>query len=79
VLICGSLILALVFGTRQSFGIFLKPMSLDLGYSRETFAFALALQNLVWGFAQPFTGWIADKYGASKALMVGNYLDGSRR
>ena len=71
VLVCGSLILALVFGTRQSFGIFLKPMSLDLGYSRETFAFALALQNLVWGFAQPFTGWIADKYGASKALLIG--------
>jgi predicted MFS family arabinose efflux permease len=71
VLICGSLILALVFGIRQSFGIFLKPMSLDLGYGRETFAFALALQNLIWGFAQPFTGWIADKYGASKALLIG--------
>jgi predicted MFS family arabinose efflux permease len=71
VLICGSLILALALGTRQSFGIFLKPMSIDLGYGRETFAFAIALQNLVWGIAQPFTGWIADKYGASKALLIG--------
>ncbi|HWR09692.1 MFS transporter [Sporomusa sp.] len=70
-LTCGSLILALALGFRQSFGIFLKPMSLDLGYSRETFAFALALQNLVWGITQPFTGWIADKYGASKALLIG--------
>ncbi|GMA99139.1 MFS transporter [Pelosinus sp. IPA-1] len=71
VLICGSIILALALGTRQSFGIFLKPMSLDLGYSRETFSFAIALQNLVWGIAQPFTGWIADRYGASKALLIG--------
>jgi len=70
-LTCGSLILALALGFRQSFGIFLKPMSLDLGYSRETFAFALALQNLVWGITQPFTGWIADRYGASKALLIG--------
>ncbi len=71
VLICGSAILALAFGIRQSFGIFLKPMSLILGYGRETFAFAMALQNLVWGIAQPFTGLIADRYGASKALLIG--------
>lgn len=71
VLVCGSLILALALGTRQSFGIFLKPMTTDLGYSRETFAFAIALQSLAWGIAQPFTGWIADQYGASKALLIG--------
>ncbi|XFO68458.1 L-lactate transporter [Sporomusa silvacetica DSM 10669] len=46
-------------------------MSVDIGYSRETFAFALALQNLAWGITQPFTGWIADRYGASKALLIG--------
>jgi len=46
-------------------------MNLDLGYSRETFSFAITLQNLIWGIAQPFTGWIADKYGASKALLIG--------
>jgi MFS family permease len=46
-------------------------MTGDLGYSRETFSFALALQNLVWGITQPFTGWIADRYGTSKALLIG--------
>jgi predicted MFS family arabinose efflux permease len=70
-LVCGSIILALALGFRQSFGIFLKPMTGDLGYSRETFSFALALQNLVWGITQPFTGWIADRYGTSKALLIG--------
>jgi MFS family permease len=70
-LICGSIILALALGFRQSFGIFLKPMTGDLGYGRETFSLALALQNLVWGITQPFTGWIADKYGTSKALLIG--------
>lgn len=70
-LVCGSIILALALGLRQSFGIFLKPMTGDLGYSRETFSFALALQNLVWGITQPFTGWIADRYGTNKALLIG--------
>ena len=48
VLACGSIILMLSLGIRQSFGLFLQPMSSDLGWGRETFAFALALQNVVW-------------------------------
>jgi hypothetical protein len=70
VLACGSLILMLSLGTRQSFGLFLQPMSMDLGWGRETFAFALALQNLVWGLAQPFAGMIADKFGAARIIVV---------
>ena len=47
VLLCGGIILTLAMGTRQGFGLFLQPMTLDLGWSRETFAFAMALQNLI--------------------------------
>lgn len=46
-------------------------MTLDLGWGRETFAFAIALQNLVWGLAQPFAGAIADRYGAGRVLAGG--------
>ena len=60
----------LSLGTRQSFGLFLQPMSSDLGWGRETFAFALALQNLVWGVAQPFAGMIADKFGAARVIVT---------
>jgi hypothetical protein len=49
VLACGSLILMLSLGTRQSFGLFLQPTIGTLGWGRETFSLAIALQNLVWG------------------------------
>jgi MFS family permease len=74
VLACGSVILMLALGTRQSFGLFLQPMSSDLGWGRETFAFALALQNLVWGVAQPFAGMIADRLGAARVLVCAGLL-----
>ena len=56
ILLSGALILALSLGVRHGFGLFLAPMSADFGWGREVFAFAIALQNLVWGLAQPFTG-----------------------
>ena len=61
VLACAGLILMLSLGTRQSFGLFLQPFSSSHGWGREIFAFAIAMQNLVWGLAQPFSGVIADK------------------
>ena len=76
VLACGGLILMLALGTRQSFGLFLRPMSLDLGWGREAFSFAIALQNLVWGLAMPFTGAIADRYGAGRVLVAGGLAYG---
>jgi MFS family permease len=66
----------LALGTRQSFGLFLRPMSLDLGWGREAFSFAIALQNLVWGCAMPFTGAIADRYGAGRVLVAGGLAYG---
>jgi MFS family permease len=74
ILVCGSLILMLSLGTRQSFGLLMQPMTSDLGWGREAFAFALGMQNLVWGLAQPFAGMIADKYGAGRVAAVGGVL-----
>jgi MFS family permease len=71
ILVCGGLILMLALGTRQSFGLFLRPMSMDLGWGREAFSFAIALQNLVWGCAMPFAGAIADRYGPARVLTAG--------
>lgn len=69
--VCGGLIVWLAVGTRQSFGLFLQPITGDLGWGREVFAFALALQNLMWGLAQPFAGMVADRYGSGRVLVVG--------
>jgi predicted MFS family arabinose efflux permease len=71
VLACSSAILFLALGTRQGFGLFLQPMCSALGWGRETFSAAIALQNLLWGLAQPFAGAIADRFGAGRVLVVG--------
>jgi predicted MFS family arabinose efflux permease len=71
VLVCASAILFLALGTRQGFGLFLQPMCSALGWGRETFAAAIALQNLLWGLAQPFAGAVADRFGAGRVLAVG--------
>ena len=68
VLVCASVVLILSFGIRTSFGIFLDPVSTDLGLGRERFAFAIAIQNLLWGLAQPFAGAIADRYGSGRVV-----------
>lgn len=73
-LLGASLILALSLGIRHGFGLFLTPMSTEFGWGREVFAFAIALQNLVWGLAQPITGALADRFGARKAIVVGGVL-----
>lgn len=74
VLVAAGLILMLALGTRQGFGLFLQPMCSALGWGRETFSAAIALQNLVWGLAQPFTGMIADRFGAARVTAVGGLL-----
>jgi predicted MFS family arabinose efflux permease len=74
VLAAGAILLALSLGIRHTFGLFLAPMSRDNGWTREVFAFAIALQNLVWGLAQPLAGRFADRFGASKAILGGSAL-----
>jgi len=77
ILVSGGLILMLALGTRQSFGLFLRPMSMDLGWGREAFSFAIALQNLVWGCAMPFAGAIADRYGGGRVVAAGGLAYGA--
>ena len=74
VLIAGSILLALAFGIRHSFGIFLIPISEKNQWGREVFAMGLAFQNLMWGIWQPFTGRISDKIGAGVVVCVGSIL-----
>jgi len=74
VLVCGAIILTLGLGIRASFGLFLQPMSTDLGWGRSHFSFAMALSNLIWGLAQPFFGAWADKKGAGRVVAVSGLL-----
>lgn len=67
----GCVISLVSFGIRSGFGVFLEPMSSDLGWGREIFALAIAIQNLMWGVCQPVAGAIADRYGAARVLSVG--------
>ncbi len=70
----GCLIAALAFGPRSSLGFFLAPLSNANHWGRDVFAFALAVQNLLWGVAQPIAGSIADRYGAVRVLSIGALL-----
>jgi predicted MFS family arabinose efflux permease len=76
VLICGALIVTMSMGIRHGFGLWLQPITMDRGWTRETFAFAIAIQNLAWGLAGPIAGGLADRYGAFKVLLVGSLLYG---
>ena len=74
VLVCGAIILTLGLGIRASFGLFLQPMSTDLGWGRSHFSFAMALSNLIWGLAQPVFGAWADRKGAGRVVAVSGIL-----
>ncbi len=71
VLLCGAAVVTLSMGIRHGFGLFLQPITMDRGWSRETFAFALAIQNLSWGLFGPLAGMVADRFGAFRVLVVG--------
>ncbi|WP_281926730.1 MFS transporter [Roseibium album] len=75
VLLAGSLIALVALGMRHSFGLFLDPITGSLpDVDREAFGFAIALQNLMWGVAQPFAGMIADRFGSARVIFVGGML-----
>ncbi len=71
VIIAGAVIVSVGLGVRQTFGLFLSPMSIDLGIGRETFGFALALQQIAWGAFQPLMGAIADRHGSGRVIAIG--------
>jgi len=74
VVIAGGTILAINMGIRQTFGLFLPPITLDLQVSREIFSLSIALLNLLWGAGSPFAGALSDKYGAKWVVLGGAAL-----
>ena len=74
VVVCGCLIALINFGIRASFGLFTGPISSAHGWGRDVFALALAVQNLLWGAAQPFAGALADRFGPARVLAGGGIV-----
>lgn len=74
IIVAGCIISTTGFGVRSVFGLFLEPMTVSRGWSRETFGLAMALQNLFWGIGLPFAGALADKIGAVKVIIFGAVL-----
>jgi MFS family permease len=70
VLICGALILMLAMGVRQTMGLFMPQMTVANGWTRDEFALAIALQNILWGAFVPFAGAIADRFGAGRVIVA---------
>jgi MFS family permease len=74
VLLCGALIVTLSMGIRHGFGLWLQPITQEQGWTRQTFSFALAIQNLSWGVMGVFAGILADRFGAFRVLLAGAVL-----
>ncbi|MDC7786826.1 MFS transporter [Rhodoplanes sp. TEM] len=74
IVVCGCGIALLAFGPRSALGFFLTPMSQANGWGRDVFGLALAIQNLLWGIAQPFAGALADRFGTIRVIAVGALL-----
>ena len=70
VLLAGALIVNFSLGIRHGMGLFQMPLTGDLGFSRESYGFAIAVQNLMWGFSTPVLGMLADKHGAGRVIVV---------
>ncbi len=71
VLACGAAIVTLSMGIRHGFGLWLQPITQAQGWTRETFAFAIAIQNIAWGVAGIFAGMVADRFGAFRVIIAG--------
>ena len=74
VIIAGCIISLIAFGPRSALGLFLTPMTEARGWSREIFALAIAIQNIMWGAGQPLAGAIADRYGTARVLAAGGVV-----
>ncbi|MCM2547878.1 MFS transporter [Burkholderia glumae] len=72
--IAGGVVMGGALGVRSVQGLFQVPVTLDHGWSREAFGLAFALQNLIWGISQPFTGMIADRFGSARVIFAGSVL-----
>ena len=71
IVLAAATITAIGMGIRQSMGLYLKPISDELGFGREVFSLAVAIANIVWGLAAPFCGAVSDKYGTGRVVVFG--------
>lgn len=76
VLACGAAIVTLSMGIRHGFGLWLLPITQEMGWNRQSFALAIAVQNLSWGLIGIFAGMVADRFGAFRVLIGGAALYG---
>lgn len=70
VLVAGCAVLLITMGVRQSFGLFLNPLTQDFQLDFGVFSLTLAIQNLLWGLSQPYIGALADKYGSGRTIAI---------
>lgn len=76
IMLAGATLVSATLGIRQVFGLFLQPISLELGTGFQLFSLAIAVQNLVWGLSSPFFGAAADRYGPWRVAAIGALLYG---
>ena len=74
ILISCIIMVMIAYGTRQSFGLYMQPMSVDMGWGREVLSVALATQNLLMGAGAAFAGALATRWGAAKTIAIGGGL-----
>ncbi len=71
VLICGMSVLLIAMGVRNTYGLLLNPITVDMGWGREVFSFAMAAQTLIWGLTTPVAGVVADRFGSGRVIAAG--------
>jgi predicted MFS family arabinose efflux permease len=74
IMLSAAALVSVTFGIRQVFGLFLVPISIEIGSGLEMFSLAIAVQNLIWGLSSPLFGAIADKYGAGRVAAFGTLI-----
>ena len=74
IIIAGGIVLSLNMGLRQTFGLFIEPMTSDIEISRSSFSLAMAVQNVLWGVLTPFCGILADRFGTGRTLVIGSIV-----
>ena len=76
IMLAGATLVSATLGIRQVFGLFLQPISMELGAGFQLFSLAIAIQNLVWGLSSPVFGAAADRYGPWRVAAMGALLYG---
>src|ERR1700741_2573438 len=71
VVLSAGAIVGIAMGIRQIMGLYLPPMTRDLGIGREPFSTSMAVANLIWGIGAVFAGMVADRYGAGRVVVGG--------